>query len=124
MTQYEEINEQRFREVRDAAWAVAQGGDPDELKEAFGEYFKWHEEMVEAGNLLTFGGQPFSHHNRAVCAGQLARAARLDYEASDQQLRRLSKVLADILDLRKIAAGKFDDFAASTASQQHKGIRI
>ena len=124
MTSYEQINDQRFRQVRDAAWEVAKGGDPEDLKVAFGDYFDWHEQCVQDSKLLTFGGMPYSQHNRAVCAGQLARAVRFDYEASDQQLRRLSKVLADILDLRKIAAGKFDDFAASTASQQHKGIRI
>ena len=124
MTTYEDINEQRFLQVRDAAWQVAKGGNPLELKEAFDEYFRWHEQLVQDYKLLTFGGQPFSNHNRTVCAGQLARAVRFDYDASEQQLRRLSKALADILDLRKTAAARFDDLTEHTVSPTHKAIRL
>ena len=123
MTSYEQINDQRFRQVRDAAWEVAKGGDPEDLKVAFGDYFDWHEQCVQDYKLLTFGGMPYSQHNRAVCAGQLARAVRFDYEASDQQLRRLSKELADILDLRKTVAARFDELSA-TKSQQNIVLKL
>ena len=124
MTTYEDINEQRFLQVRDAAWAVAQGGDMEDLKEAFRDYFDWHEQCVQDDKLLTFGGMPFSQHNRTVCAGQLARAVRFDYNADEEQLRRLTKVFADILDLRKTAAARFDDLTEHTVSPTHKAIRL
>ena len=41
------------------------------MKRLFDEYFEWHEQQVKEGNLLTYGGQPFSEHNRVVCAEKL-----------------------------------------------------
>lgn len=118
MTTHEEQNEQRFLQVRDAAWQAARGGDTEDLKEAFGDYFRWHEELVQDSKLLTFGGLPYSQHNRAVCAGQLARAVRFDYNADEQQLRRLSKVFAEIIDFRKTTAERYDALTEPTTAQQ------
>ena len=75
------------------------------LQKAFNEYFDWHEGQVEDGALLTFGGQPYSDHNRRVCAGKLARTVRFEYVTDESQLRRLSHSLAQIVDGESMSRG-------------------
>lgn len=43
-----------------------------QLKEQFDEYFKWHEDNWERGQIESFGGPTGSQLNRYILAGKLA----------------------------------------------------
>lgn len=64
--------EKKWAEVLDYATQHAKGeglrkGLPW-LRSAFNEFFKWHEEEVEAGRAMSFGGQSGNTRNREVMA--------------------------------------------------------
>lgn len=44
----------------------------EQLKELFNEYFAWHEENWERGQIESFGGPTGSQLNRYILAGKLA----------------------------------------------------
>ncbi len=46
-----------------------------QLRQQFDEYFKWHEENRERGQIESFGGPTGSQLNRYILAGKLALAA-------------------------------------------------
>lgn len=64
------------------------------VRDAFNAYFKWHEEQVEAGRAMSFGGQSGSTHNREVMAEKVYLELRdcLD----DGEAKRLRDTLRGI----------------------------
>ncbi len=65
------------------------------FKMKFNEFFEWHEQQVEKGNLLTYGGMPFSMHNRLVCARKLFKDAEF-YVDEEEDSKRLKEALEKI----------------------------
>ncbi len=69
------------------------------LQDAYEEYFNDHEERVEKGTMMSFGGASFSDHNRTVFAAQIARSLRYNengYEGArltDEQFEKLTDTL-------------------------------
>lgn len=64
------------------------------IRDAFNDYFKWHEEQVEAGRAMSFGGQSFSLHNREVMAEMVH--LQLRNSLTDDEAKRLRDTLNGI----------------------------
>ena len=64
-------------------------------EDSFNEYFKMHEEMVDAGLYPSFGGQTWSEHNRRVLSGkvliELGNGIGGRHELTDEQLWKLTE---------------------------------
>lgn len=67
--------EKKWAEVLDYALQHATGQGSRTgfrwLQDAFNEYFQAHEEAVENGTCVSFGGQSFGQHNREVMAEKI-----------------------------------------------------
>ncbi len=64
------------------------------VRDAFNAYFKWHEEQVEAGRAMSFGGLSFSIHNREVMAEMVH--LQLRDSLADDEAKRLRDTLRGI----------------------------
>lgn len=64
------------------------------VRDAFNDYFKWHEEQVEAGRAMSFGGLSGSTHNREVMAEKVYLELRDDL--NDREAPRLRETLQRI----------------------------
>ena len=65
------------------------------LQDAYEEYFNDHEERVEKGTMMSFGGASFSDHNRTVFAAQIARSLR--YNENGYEGARLTDEQFEVL---------------------------
>lgn len=65
-----EEDKAKYREVIDTVLGYVTGNISDYqlVKNAFDEYFEWHEKQVEAGHFCSLGGRSFGAHNRGVLA--------------------------------------------------------
>lgn len=65
-----EQDKAKYREVIDTVLGYVTGNISDYqlVKNAFDEYFEWHEKQAEAGHFCSLGGRSFSVHNRIVLA--------------------------------------------------------
>ena len=64
------------------------------VRGAFNDYFTWHEEQVEAGRAMSFGGQSGSTHNREVMAEKVYLELRDTLD--DGEAKRLRDTLRSI----------------------------
>lgn len=73
---------------------------PRWLEDAFEEYFQNHEEAVEEGDEVSFGGQSFSEHNRKVLADKIANelgnGVGGQHALAEKQLAKLKDFLQDV----------------------------
>ena len=74
-------------------YANGKKGEPW-VRDAFNAYFKWHEEQVEAGRAMSFGGLSFSIHNREVMAEMVH--LQLRDSLADDEAKRLRDTLRGI----------------------------
>jgi len=93
----ERYNEQWQKVVQYAReYATGKGlhrGEPW-VRAEFNNYFAWHEQQVEAGRAMSFGGQSGSTHNREVMAEKVYLELR--DELSDREAARLRDTLTAI----------------------------
>ena len=98
---YENQDRERYQAlVRLAAEHVAGSGERPSIRtllDAFNDYFKWHEESVEAGYLESFGGMSGGTHNRTVLTLRIARDAKFHCGIDGELLDALYKSL-DLVD--------------------------
>lgn len=73
------------------------------VRDAFNDYFTWHENEVEAGRAMSFGGQPGSTHNREVMAEMISLELRNSLE--DGESKRLRNTLRGIAQERDRGRG-------------------
>lgn len=64
------------------------------VRDAFNDYFRWHESEVEAGRAMSFGGQSGSTHNREVMAEMVHLQLRDSLD--DGEAKRLRDTLRGI----------------------------
>ena len=64
------------------------------VRDAFNDYFRWHESEVEAGRAMSFGGQSGSTHNREVMAEMVH--LQLRNSLTDDEAKRLRDTLRGI----------------------------
>ena len=64
------------------------------VRDAFNDYFRWHESEVEAGRAMSFGGQSGSTHNREVMAEMISLELRDTLD--DGEAKRLRDTLRSI----------------------------
>lgn len=74
-------------------YARGKKGEPW-VRGAFNDYFTWHEEQVEAGRAMSFGGQSGSTHNREVMAEKVYLELRDTLD--DGEAKRLRDTLRSI----------------------------
>lgn len=74
-------------------YAHGRKGEPW-VRGAFNDYFTWHEEQVEAGRAMSFGGQSGSTHNREVMAEKVYLELRDTLD--DGEAKRLRDTLRSI----------------------------
>ena len=73
------------------------------VREAFNDYFTWHENEVEAGRAMSFGGQSGSTHNREVMAEMISLELRDSLD--DGEAKRLRNTLRGIAQERDRGRG-------------------
>ena len=64
------------------------------VRDAFNDYFRYHESEVEAGRAMSFGGQSGSTHNREVMAEMVH--LQLRNSLTDDEAKRLRDTLRGI----------------------------
>ena len=102
----ERYNDQLAKVVQYAReYATRKGNHQGELwlRDEFNDYFKWHEQQVEAGRLPSFGGMTGSRFNREVMAGQIELELRPNL--SDLEANRLRATLDQIAKSQGISSG-------------------
>lgn len=98
---YEEKNKQKFESLVNIALENATGKGMHTgykwLQDEYEDYFKWHEEAVEAGHLASFGGMSGGSHNRRILAmmvlRELGNGVGGRHLIDDQQYDKLSDTL-------------------------------
>lgn len=82
---------------------------PRWLEDAFEEYFQDHEEAVEEGDEVSFGGQTFSEHNRKVLAekiaNELGNGVGGHHVLTEKQLEKLKDFLQEVAENPRMENG-------------------
>lgn len=97
---YEETNKQRYDKLVNIAIEHVTGKGLRTgykwLLDEFWDYFKWHEEAVEAGHLISFGGMSGGTHNARVLGMMIARSVHDVVPMDEQQFFKMSDTLSDV----------------------------